>query len=189
MPALEDGRPPKITSGYGPRGSGFHYGVDTLYRRKEGESDSFPESDGKWIVPDGVPHLAVLPGIVTLAKWIPTGYMISIDHGGGIDTHQMHLRKPIVKVGDRVRAGQPIATIGFSPYRSGKPSPAPPAAPAKVGLNHSHFQLHVNGNPIDPEPYVKVAPIANMPFGWRGAGLVTAALIIIGGYWLWTTRR
>jgi murein DD-endopeptidase MepM/ murein hydrolase activator NlpD len=161
MPRLTADRAPHVTSGYGPRTGGmysFHYGVDMLYPRgSEPAGLPWTSSSGKWSVPDAsigraVPALAAGDGVVVKSGWIGTGDRVRIDHGGGWETGYMHLRSRRVNVGDRVRAGQPIGAISYSPWCSGCPTAQPPPAkPPKVGLNHLHFEVYKDGQNVNPE--------------------------------------
>jgi murein DD-endopeptidase MepM/ murein hydrolase activator NlpD len=67
------------------------------------------------------------------------GITITIDHGWSYETFYAHLNKVTVKVGDRVKRGQVIAESG------------------NTGLTiapHLHFEVHRNGNPVDPINYL-----------------------------------
>ena len=60
-------------------------------------------------------------GIVTLSEsdLYYTGGTIIFDHGHGISTLYMHLEKIFVKVGDHVKKGDVIATVGSSGRSTG----------------------------------------------------------------------
>lgn len=62
-----------------------------------------------------------------------------IDHGNGIATTYAHCRDVYVSVGDYVVAGQTIAECG-----STGTSTSP----------HLHFEVRVNGEKVDPVPYI-----------------------------------
>ena len=170
MPALPDGRVARITSGFGPRSGGMysmHYGADMLFPRVEGEPTTKPQSDGKWIVPNGIPVLAAADGIVSKSSWTGTGDRIRIDHSDGWATGYMHLRDRRVQVGDSVTAGQPIATISNSPWCRGcAPAAPPPAAPPNIGLNHLHFELYKDSTAVNPAEALTTAQILPMPSSW-----------------------
>jgi len=90
-----------ITSGYGWRGSGFHYGIDLA------------KSGGCWITAAG-------NGVVTLAGWGGYGFTTVIDHGSGIQTSYGHGNgNYAVRKGDYVKAGQRIMYMGCSGFCSG----------------------------------------------------------------------
>lgn len=188
MPVLPDGRRPLVTSAYGPRIGGmtdFHHGVDILYPRS-GEPAKLPWTSGskKFSVPDAdiglaVPALAAAAGVVTRSSWTHTGARVRIDHGDGISTGYFHLRNRMVKVGDRVKAGQPVGITSFNPWaRGAPPAQPPPAPPRKIGLNHLHFELYKNGKDIDPRRLIEAGPIP--PFPSSGSGWVVGAALAIG---------
>jgi murein DD-endopeptidase MepM/ murein hydrolase activator NlpD len=77
--------------------------------------------------------------IVTSAYDETYGYVVEIDHGYGIYTLYGHNERNLLKVGDRVARGDPIAFLGST----GK-STAP----------HLHFEIRKNGIPVDPKEYL-----------------------------------
>ncbi|MGH7498054.1 MAG: M23 family metallopeptidase [Gemmatimonadales bacterium] len=90
--------------------------------------------------PMGSPIEAPAAGIVIDAGW-ETGYgnTVTIDHGYGIVTKFAHASKLLVKKGQRVSRGQRIALVGNTGLATGP---------------HLHYEVHVNGRPVDPLKYV-----------------------------------
>ncbi|NLP30256.1 MAG: peptidoglycan DD-metalloendopeptidase family protein [Clostridiales bacterium] len=89
-------------------------------------------------VPTGHEIVAANAGKVIKAAWNNSyGYMIMIDHGGGIVTLYAHNSKLKVNTGDIVTRGQVIALAGSTGMSTGP---------------HLHFEVRVNGeykNPLD----------------------------------------
>lgn len=82
-----------------------------------------------------------LDGTVILATWSSeTGYTITIQHSNNLISVYKHNSVLLKKIGDYVKAGEPIAIIGNSGEQT-------------TGA-HLHFELWYNGNPIDPEDYM-----------------------------------
>ncbi len=90
--------------------------------------------------PMGSPIEAPAAGVVTDAGW-ESGYgnTVTIDHGYGVTTKFAHASKLLVKTGQRVHRGQRIALVGSTGLATGP---------------HLHYEVHVNGRPVDPLKYV-----------------------------------
>jgi murein DD-endopeptidase MepM/ murein hydrolase activator NlpD len=90
--------------------------------------------------PMGSPIEAPAAGMVTDAGW-EAGYgnKIVINHGFGIVTKFAHASKLLVRSGQRVSRGQRIALVGNSGLATGP---------------HLHYEVHVNGRPVNPLKYV-----------------------------------
>ncbi|MCU0833981.1 MAG: M23 family metallopeptidase [Chromatiaceae bacterium] len=88
----------------------------------------------------GTPILAVADGIV-IASETRNGYgrTVEIRHGDGLVTRYAHNDKNLVQVGDLVRQGQVIATLGSSGRTTGA---------------HLHFEVLKDGKQVDPLSYV-----------------------------------
>lgn len=84
---------------------------------------------------------AAKSGTVRSASYHPTlGYFVVIDHGGGISTTYGHMTPGLqVAPGQSVSAGQTIGTMGTTGTSTGV---------------HLHFEVHVNGAPVNPRGYV-----------------------------------
>ena len=71
--------------------------------------------------PEGTPVKAMMDGKVTLAEndMYFTGGTIIFDHGHGISTLYMHMRDINVKVGQKIKQGQIVGTLGQSGRATG----------------------------------------------------------------------
>jgi len=69
----------------------------------------------------GAPVMAMNNGIVTLAEkdLFYTGATIIFDHGHGVSTLYMHMDKIFVNVGDHVKKGEIVGTVGASGRATG----------------------------------------------------------------------
>ena len=63
------------------------------------------------------------------------GNVIVLRHDIGIETFYSHNKKNLVRIGDHVKAGQPIAIVG----RTGRAT-----------TEHCHFEVRINGKPYNP---------------------------------------
>ena len=90
--------------------------------------------------PMGSYAIAANDGIVTKATYSYSyGNMVMIDHGGGVSTLYAHGSEILVSVGDTVKRGDPILKVGSTGWSTGP---------------HLHFEIIINGNTIDPYPFV-----------------------------------
>jgi murein DD-endopeptidase MepM/ murein hydrolase activator NlpD len=86
--------------------------------------------------PTGTPVYAPGDGTVEAAREMNgNGRTVILNHGQGITTQYLHLSKIYVSVGQQVRKGQAIAEVGSTGLST---SP------------HLHYEVRVNGVPIDP---------------------------------------
>ena len=88
------------------------------------------------------PIWAAQSGVVTFRGFDSGGNgVIAIDHGGGVTTRYLHMYDSgmLVQVGDKVTGGQQIARVGSSGQSTGC---------------HLHFEVQVNGENIDPAPFM-----------------------------------
>ncbi|MEK7718906.1 MAG: M23 family metallopeptidase [Bacteroidota bacterium] len=84
---------------------------------------------------------SALDGTVIFSEWtMETGYVMIIQHDQNIVTCYKHNSELLKKQGDKVKAGEVIAIMG----NTGRKTTGP----------HLHFELWVNGNPINPEDYI-----------------------------------
>lgn len=93
--------------------------------------------------PAGADVVATGAGIVVFAgEQNGYGRMVEINHGGGISTVYAHASAVLVRVGDIVRAGQPVARLGSTGRSTGP---------------HVHYEVRRNGQAINPAAYVASA--------------------------------
>lgn len=89
--------------------------------------------------PEGTPTYAATDGVVLIAGWSDSaGNWIVIDHGNGFVGKYMHHSGLLVSAGQTVTKGQPIGLVGNTGNSFGA---------------HLHFQLELNGAPVDPQAY------------------------------------
>jgi len=84
----------------------------------------------------GTPVVATADGVVARVKYSPGyGKMVIIDHGYGYRTVFGHNSKILVKAGQHVKRGDVVAKVGNTGRSTGP---------------HLHYELRLNGVPIDP---------------------------------------
>ncbi|MCA1708798.1 MAG: M23 family metallopeptidase, partial [Actinobacteria bacterium] len=88
----------------------------------------------------GDPVAASAGGTVLLARpFSGYGNAVIVDHGDGITTLYGHLSAFAVQEGEAVGQGQTIGAVGSTGHSTG---------------DHLHFEIRVNGTPVDPLPYL-----------------------------------
>jgi len=117
-----------VSSGFGTRADpftgaiAFHEGVDIASRL-------------------GSPIHAMADGVVSYAGEKPQyGRTIEITHGRGLTTRYAHTLSLLVKVGDKVNRGDPIALVGSSGRSTGP---------------HVHFEVLKDGHAVNPARYLR----------------------------------
>jgi murein DD-endopeptidase MepM/ murein hydrolase activator NlpD len=91
-------------------------------------------------VPYGTPIHAAASGRVIYAGWMDGyGNLVFIDHGRGISTGYAHQSSIAVSNGQSVTQGQVIGYVGCTGHCFGP---------------HLHFEVRVNGTPVDPLGYL-----------------------------------
>jgi murein DD-endopeptidase MepM/ murein hydrolase activator NlpD len=117
--------------------SGFGWRDDPFHHRARFHSGT--DFRGKY----GTAVLAAGDGVVKSTGWIGGyGNIVQIDHGGGVVTAYAHLSRFLVKRDDVVIAGQPIAKVGATGRSTGP---------------HLHFEVRLDGRPVDPTLAMTVA--------------------------------
>lgn len=110
----------EITNQHSPETG--HYGIDIVSNAKD-------------------PILSVLDGTVIMAGWtLEAGYVIIVQHRNNIISQYKHNSFLLKKIGDHVRAGEPLGIIG----NTGEYTTGP----------HLHFELWQNGTPLNPTDYI-----------------------------------
>jgi murein DD-endopeptidase MepM/ murein hydrolase activator NlpD len=106
-----------ITSTYGPRWGSIHYGLDIANEI-------------------GTPIVSVMDGrVISSGPASGFGLWVRVRHDDGTVTVYGHINEALVSVGERVVAGEQIATVGNRGESTGP---------------HLHFEVHMNGRKVDP---------------------------------------
>jgi murein DD-endopeptidase MepM/ murein hydrolase activator NlpD len=116
-----------LTSTYGARWGTIHYGIDI--------ANSI-----------GTPILSAMAGeVIDSGPASGFGLWVRVGHDNGLITVYGHINESLVSVGQRVAAGEQIATMGNRGQSTGP---------------HLHFEVHENGNKIDPLPWLRAHGVA-----------------------------
>ncbi|MDQ3369544.1 MAG: peptidoglycan DD-metalloendopeptidase family protein [Myxococcota bacterium] len=151
-------------------------------------ADSFkagtPNGTKAFVMPDDIAVLAASDGVVWSAMQTPRGHAVVIDHSPlKVATFYAHLDKLLVaptaraQSKQRVRAGQILGTVGFSPLDGEK-------------IRHLHFEIWLGGpsDGIDPSPVMRGWPVVGDPrhaMVARNAGFTYRAVGDSGAYPQW----
>lgn len=115
---------PRVSSGYGVR----NHPVTHAVRHHSGIDLAAPA---------GAPIRAIRGGFVIFADSLGHyGNLVVVDHGDGFVSRYGHCDKLKAHIGQRVTAGQIIATVGQTGRTTGP---------------HLHFEVMLNGKPFDPD--------------------------------------
>lgn len=88
----------------------------------------------------GTPILAAADGVVTYANYKGgLGKAIIIDHGFGIKSVYGHTSRLLVREGQKITKGTKLALVGSTGHSTGP---------------HLHYEIHVDGVPVDPMKYI-----------------------------------
>ena len=124
------------TSGFGPRNTGI-IGASTNHQGIDGVSNPPKNPTNLILVHDGT----------LIRKWWNDyrGWACLFDIGEGYEVSYQHMKFSCpLEEGQKYSAGTVVGIMGNS--RSEKVIPSMAA--------HLHFEVHVNGEPVDPEPYI-----------------------------------
>ncbi|ASO21368.1 murein DD-endopeptidase MepM/ murein hydrolase activator NlpD [Actinoalloteichus hoggarensis] len=116
-----------FTSGFGARWGTTHYGIDI--------ANSI-----------GTPIVSATSGtVINAGSASGFGQWVRVQADDGTITVYGHIETYSVSVGQRVAAGEQIATMGNRGQSTGP---------------HLHFEVHVNGQKIDPQPWLAARGIS-----------------------------
>ncbi len=94
--------------------------------------------------PMGAPIHAAAEGRVSfVGQKSGYGNVVEVTHGDGMMTRYAHMSRFEARVGQQVAAGALIGRIGNTGRSTGP---------------HLHFEVHLNGRPVNPRPFLESAP-------------------------------
>lgn len=106
--------------------------------------------------PVGTPVYAPADGTVSRASWFSSyGLYISLEHGGEMQTRYGHLSRLNVAEGQTVRKGELIGYVGSTGRSTGP---------------HLHYEVRVDGEAVNPIPYMQQAALAAATEGENKGG-------------------
>ncbi|SHE56914.1 Murein DD-endopeptidase MepM and murein hydrolase activator NlpD, contain LysM domain [Ruegeria intermedia] len=126
-----------------PVKSAFRFTSGFGYRRDPKTGGRRMHKGTDFAAPKGTNIYATADGVVTHAGWQSGfGKLVKIKHAFGIETYYAHNSNIRVKVGQRVSRGDHIADMGNTGRSTG---------------THLHYEVRVNGKPVNPMTYIKAA--------------------------------
>ena len=109
----------------------------------------------------GTPVRAAQAGVVTVEHPAWAGNLVRIDHGNGLETWYAHLSAIAVVPGQQVDAGTVIGAVGNEGNSTGP---------------HLHFEVRVDGRPVDPLPLLMPSTSMARWGGFRNGTIPATAL-------------
>lgn len=111
--------------------SGFGYRIDPVYKTTKMHAGL------DFAAPQGTPIYATADGVVETSGNTGNGYgnHVVINHGYNYETLYGHMVRVKARSGQKVRRGEVIGWVGNTGKSTGP---------------HLHYEVHKNGNPIDP---------------------------------------
>ncbi|WP_052063462.1 peptidoglycan DD-metalloendopeptidase family protein [Nitrincola sp. A-D6] len=95
-----------------------------------------PHNGTDFAMPTGTPVVSIGDGVVTRVENHPfAGRYLEIQHGTTYKTRYLHMHRIDVRRGETIQRGQRIGLSG---------------ATGRVTGPHLHFELHINGRPVNP---------------------------------------
>ncbi|MDP9111815.1 MAG: peptidoglycan DD-metalloendopeptidase family protein, partial [Candidatus Eremiobacteraeota bacterium] len=141
--ALAGGPPPPVTGAPGALGWPVSGTITSPFGWRRNPFNGAPDfHQGLDIgAPSGTTIVAPAAGTVISAGWYGGyGNFILLDNGGGLVTGFGHCSQIFVASGQTVQKGQAIGAVGSTGVSTGP---------------HLHFEVRVNGKPVDPVPYLR----------------------------------
>ncbi|MES2647754.1 MAG: M23 family metallopeptidase [Bacteroidota bacterium] len=114
--------------------SGFGYRIDPVYKIPKMHAGL------DFTAPSGTPIYATADGTIKLASYNSSGYgnHVIINHGYGYESLYGHMVRIKARAGQKVKRGDIIGWVGSTGKSTGP---------------HCHYEVHKNGNPVDPVYY------------------------------------
>jgi murein DD-endopeptidase MepM/ murein hydrolase activator NlpD len=114
--------------------SGFGYRIDPIYKTIKMHAGL------DFTAPQGTPIYATADGVVKEAGYSDGGYgnHVVINHGYGYETLYGHMYRIKARKGQKIKRGEVIGYVGSTGKSTGP---------------HCHYEVHRNGNPVDPVYY------------------------------------
>jgi murein DD-endopeptidase MepM/ murein hydrolase activator NlpD len=103
------------------------------------------------MAPEGSPIRAAAGGTVVYAGWyFAYGNIVDVQHADGVVTRYAHMSAFArgIAAGTPVAAGTVIGNVGHTGRAHG---------------SHVHFEVRLNGHPVDPRPFLALAPCPSGP--------------------------
>ncbi len=86
--------------------------------------------------PVGSILVAADDGVIDVVGWVPVGgFRVCVMHAAGLESCDYHTSLPLVRVGDHVARGQPVALVGMTGLTTGP---------------HVHWEAKLNGRIVNP---------------------------------------
>lgn len=116
--------------------------IEDFGRQRSEKFATYTVNNGiKIAVPENTPARAVFPGTVLFSQWFKGyGNLVIIDHGDRVFTLYGNTRIGMVKVGEKVQAGQAIATVNHDEEGTG---------------GFLYFEIRENNKPVNPRNWLR----------------------------------
>lgn len=117
------------------------FGNIQRYNEETKENETFIHTGTDYKADSGADILAAKSGEIIYSAYKGSyGRLVIIDHGDGMQTYYAHCSELLKQQGEKVEAGDVIAEVGSTGNSTGP---------------HLHFEIRINGEPVNPTPYVK----------------------------------